>query len=260
MVSISKKINQERKQMSKAINIKVPKPCHENWNNMTPKEQGHFCDACQKVVVDFTVMSDKEMLDHISKAAGQSVCGRFANDQLNGKVEVPANKRRFSLAYVWNLLLATVLFFESCNDTTTGEVVCEKPAVQQGAVEGHTVGMVPAAVDTTQSKVPAEIKGKVFNVGTSLPVAGAEVYIVGSKQKAVTDSKGRFSLTSEDHNTITLEVSAQNFFTKTVQLNSKGDWEHVKVMLAEEAFIMGEIAVDNGVTNNDTAGCKKEKQ
>lgn len=245
--------------MSKAINIKVPKPCHENWHNMTPKEQGRFCGSCQKVVVDFTVMSDKEMLDHISKAAGQSVCGRFANDQLNRKVEAPANKRKFSLAYVWNLLLATVLFFESCNDTTTGKVVCEKPAVQKGEIEEHTVGMVLTAEDTTELKLPAEIKGKVFNKETSLPVAGAEVRIAGSRQKTITDSHGIFSLLGDNTNAVTLDVSAQNFYTKTVQLNNKSDWAHVKVMLNEEAFIMGEIAAED--TGGKKEECKsKEKQ
>jgi hypothetical protein len=224
MVSISKKINQVHKHMSKAINIKVPKPCHENWHNMTPKEKGRFCGACQKVVVDFTVMSDKEMLDHISKAAGQSICGRFANVQLQRKVEAPANKRRFSLAYAWNLLLATGLFFESCNDTTTttGVVVCEKPSVQKGGVEDTAKVATGVINDPIPILIP-EIKGKILDEGSGLPVAGAEVRIVGSKQKAVTDSKGRFSLLSDNSDKVTLEVSASNFFKKSVQLNSKSD-------------------------------------
>lgn len=246
--------------MSKAIYIQIPKPCHENWHNMTSKEQGRYCGSCEKVVVDFTVMSDKEMLDHISKAAGQSVCGRFANDQLNRKVEAPANKRRFSLAYVWNLLLASVLFFESCNDTTTttGVVLCEKPVVQKGEVEDTAKVEVGVNNDPIPIMIP-EIKGKILEEGSGLPVAGAVVRIVGSKQKAITDSKGRFSLTSDNNNTVILEVSAQHFYTKTIQLNNKSDWAHVNVMINEKAFIMGEIAADNEVMN-DTTNCKKEKQ
>lgn len=245
--------------MSKAIQIKVPKPCHENWHAMTPKEQGRFCGSCEKIVVDFSKMSDKEMLNYFTKAAGQSTCGRFANDQLNRTVEETINKpRRFSLAYVWNLLLASVLFFESCNDATTGVVVCEKPAVQQGAGEEPTLGKVVIADDTTRAKPVAEIKGKILNGGSGLPVAGAEVRIAGSTKKTVTDSKGRFSLLSENRNAISLEVSAQNFHTKTVQLDSKSDWAHVKVMINEEAFIMGEIAVSD--ENGSKKDCKKEKQ
>jgi hypothetical protein len=134
--------------MSKAIQIKVPKPCHENWHNMTLKEQGRFCASCEKIVVDFSKMSDRELLNHLSKAVGQPVCGRFANDQLNRNMAPVANKRRFSLMYVWNLLLATALFFESCNDSTTGEPkVLEKPVVQKAEEEPDT-GKAAIAVDT----------------------------------------------------------------------------------------------------------------
>ncbi|MCS3795743.1 hypothetical protein [Niastella sp. OAS944] len=178
--------------MSKVLQIKVPKPCHENWHNMTPKEQGRFCGSCEKVVIDFSKMSDNEMLDYFTKTAGQSTCGRFANDQLNRKVEETITKpRRFSMAYVWNLLLASVLFFESCNEATTGEVVCEKPAVQQAITEEPLMGIVVAEDTTAQPKPQAEIKGKVFKRGDEASLKELqfeEAYIKG--EIAVEDVSG----------------------------------------------------------------------
>jgi len=53
--------------MPKAIQLNIPKPCHENWNAMSPKEQGRYCGSCQKTVVDFSVMSDKEIVDYFRK-------------------------------------------------------------------------------------------------------------------------------------------------------------------------------------------------
>lgn len=170
--------------MSKALYIKVPKPCHENWHSMTPKEQGRFCGFCEKIVVDFSKMSDKEMLDYFTKTAGQSTCGRFANDQLNRRVEETVTKpRRFSMAYFWNLLLASVLFFESCNEATTGEVVCEKPAVQRATTEEPLMGIVVAEDTAAQPKPPAEIEGKVFKRGdgaTLKELKFEEAYIMGA--------------------------------------------------------------------------------
>src|SRR5689334_6424798 len=96
-----------------SVQIHIPKPCHENWNNMRPDEQGRFCGSCQQIVVDFTVMSDKELLDYISSAAGQHACGRFSNDQLNKEIIKTESKRRFSWTYVWNVLLASLLATES---------------------------------------------------------------------------------------------------------------------------------------------------
>jgi hypothetical protein len=230
---------------------------------MTPKEQGRFCGSCEKIVVDFTSMSDKEMLDHISKTAGQSMCGRFANDQLNRRIEPVTNKRRFSLAYAWNLLLATVLFTESCSqESTVGKIAIEdEPKVEQH--NGSTTGM-PLVTEQEINKQPLssnEIRGEIFDVDTGLPVEGARVHIQGSKRKAVTDSKGRFSLLSDIGNSVTLEVSANNFFTKTVQLNNKSDWMHVKVMINEEAFKMGEVmVVEDEAASKIIENCKNEKK
>jgi hypothetical protein len=158
--------------MPKAVQIHISQPCHENWHNMTPKEQGRFCGSCEKIVVDFSKMSDKEMLNHLSKAVGQPVCGRFANDQLNRKIEPAINNKRFSPPYVWNLLLATALFFESCNDTTTGEVVCEKPAVQQLPVEDSTMSKPVVAEDTSRPIPLLEINEKILSTELDLSEEG----------------------------------------------------------------------------------------
>lgn len=99
--------------MPKAVQIHMSQPCHENWHNMTPNEQGRFCGACQKTVVDFSAMNDKELLAYITNVAGYTACGRFSNDQLNRTIETAESKRRFSWAYVWNVILATFLITEA---------------------------------------------------------------------------------------------------------------------------------------------------
>ncbi|HEY8894414.1 MAG TPA: T9SS type A sorting domain-containing protein [Niastella sp.] len=99
--------------MPKAVQIHIPQPCHENWHNMTPNEQGRFCGACQKTVVDFSAMSDKELLEYIANVSGYTACGRFSNDQLNRTIKTAENKRRFSWAYLWNILVATFMITEA---------------------------------------------------------------------------------------------------------------------------------------------------
>lgn len=243
--------------MSKSVQINIPKPCHENWQNMTPREQGRYCGSCQKIVVDFSMMSDKEMLDTISKTAGQPVCGRFANDQLNRKIERATDKRRFSLRYVWNLLLASVLLIESCDESTTGEIDV-RPSVE--IVEEETMGKVADDGNPACSQSQTEIKGAIFNEDSGLPVAGAQVRIPGIKQTAVTDAMGKFSLLSDNVDFVILEVSAPHFSTKTVQLDNKTDWVHVKVSI-KERFMMGAVLVqENDETiNRAIENWKKEK-
>ncbi|MCH2235145.1 MAG: T9SS type A sorting domain-containing protein [Crocinitomicaceae bacterium] len=63
--------------------VKIPEPCHENWNEMTPTQKGAFCQKCAIDVVDFSKMSNEEVKRTLSEKKGQHLCGRFENDQLN---------------------------------------------------------------------------------------------------------------------------------------------------------------------------------
>lgn len=63
-----------------AMKITIPKPCHENWDNMSEDEKGKFCAVCSRNVFDFTECSDEELINTFS--SGSDICGRFRVDQL----------------------------------------------------------------------------------------------------------------------------------------------------------------------------------
>src|SRR4051794_17140469 len=67
--------------MPKQIYLHIPEPCHEDWNKMSVAQQGRFCQSCSKTVVDFSQMTDTQVLDVLSKAAGKT-CGRLTSTQL----------------------------------------------------------------------------------------------------------------------------------------------------------------------------------
>ena len=64
------------------MRLSVPKPCHEDWNKMTLNEQGAFCKVCAKTVVDFSTMSDEEVLNYFKNKGEEKTCGRFKASQL----------------------------------------------------------------------------------------------------------------------------------------------------------------------------------
>lgn len=72
-------------------NFFIPEPCHENWNKMTPQEQGRHCAVCSKVVVDFTQKKEKE-INHIMATAEGRVCGNFNVSQLNQEAQMKVFK------------------------------------------------------------------------------------------------------------------------------------------------------------------------
>ncbi|HKO82645.1 MAG TPA: hypothetical protein VJU78_19700, partial [Chitinophagaceae bacterium] len=78
--------------MRKYIQLSIPEPCHEDWNKMTTVDKGKFCGACQKNVIDFTNMSDEQLVAFFKKPGTGSTCGRFMGDQLDRNIVVPAKR------------------------------------------------------------------------------------------------------------------------------------------------------------------------
>jgi hypothetical protein len=77
--------------MRSPINISIPEPCGESWQNMTPVQGGRHCDVCEKCIVDFTQSSDKEIWKAYQKE--DKICGQFRPDQLNRLISQPKEKR-----------------------------------------------------------------------------------------------------------------------------------------------------------------------
>jgi hypothetical protein len=61
------------------MKLTIPRPCHENWDNMAPDGKGKFCSVCSQSVYDFTDLSDEEISNF---NFDQKICGRFREDQL----------------------------------------------------------------------------------------------------------------------------------------------------------------------------------
>lgn len=74
--------------MRPAFYLTIPEPCHEDWDRMTPAEEGRFCGQCEKVVYDFTAMADEELFRFL-ELPHHGICGRYRNDQLNRPIENP---------------------------------------------------------------------------------------------------------------------------------------------------------------------------
>lgn len=108
----------------KQVQISIPKPCHEDWQAMLPEDKGRFCLSCQKTVIDFSAMSDAEILKHIANSS-KSICGNFAPDQLDRSiVELPQRKKNV-FRYAWNMVVAFLIF----STKTTAQVKPVKDSI-----------------------------------------------------------------------------------------------------------------------------------
>lgn len=90
--------------------IYQPATCTENWDNMTPTDVGRHCASCQTQVVDFTRMTDGEVVAFLRQYRPERRCGRFREDQVDRPLLAAAQPvtgwRRWAVATV--LLLGSV--------------------------------------------------------------------------------------------------------------------------------------------------------
>lgn len=105
--------------------LNISQPCHEDWARMTMAGQGRFCSQCEKVVVDFTKMTNAELVDYFRQRKGAPICGRFDRIQLETPLQafspLSAWARLRSLAAA--LAGGFALFLSSCRPNhATGEI------------------------------------------------------------------------------------------------------------------------------------------
>jgi hypothetical protein len=90
--------------MPKNIHIRIAEPCHQNWNEMTPTQQGAFCHSCKKNVIDFTRKTENEIYDLVTQPGAQ-LCGRFTQFQLQQPVRKTEVKNGL---FNWRAIAASV--------------------------------------------------------------------------------------------------------------------------------------------------------
>jgi hypothetical protein len=71
----------------------ISKPCHENWDDMTPQSGGRHCKECDKTVKDFTGLTNDEISAYLTEHAGEKICGRFSSDQLNDQSDTSPTQK-----------------------------------------------------------------------------------------------------------------------------------------------------------------------
>jgi hypothetical protein len=234
--------------MKKSYAVYIPEPCHEDWQRMTPVAQGRFCHSCAKHVIDFSTMTDEQILTHISKAAG-GMCGRFANDQLQRPL-LPAKQETKNRWWV-AAMLPLVMFFEKAGaqKKTTQKT---KPAYIKHNYVRQTLGLVapriilqPIAAQAF-IKTVGEIKGRVINEkGEGVPFAS--VFADNQQASAMADSSGFFIIKYHNNaGNVKLKGFAVGFGEGDLTVTNE-NIENIELTLKEETKTLPEVFASSHV-------------
>lgn len=234
--------------MKEQILISIPQPCHEDWNKMTPVEQGRHCAVCARNVVDFTNNTDEDIIEFFKNYNG-STCGRFSDEQLNRPLTTyeikPAS--RF-LKYAAGLILPLTFFSLRSNAqkgkvAVTGDTTVAFPKLKTSPGGDCSLNqdmnykriVIGGAVNTSNYKRSLKdfifITGRVLDRDDRSPIAGATVSI-NATQAVVTSEDGSFilqinkyqkqeilSITSIGYQKAELDISNKKVKNNLVQLS-----------------------------------------
>ncbi len=154
--------------------LSIPTPCAQPWAAMRPTADGRHCGACQTEVVDFTRLSEAEILAYLARRGGRPVCV-LANASQVGSA--PATRWR-----QWLLAGLALLGWHPVTSCAT------KPPRQLPAQATATAG--PATAQAQQ----LIIRGQVLDGASKTTVPQVSVFINGTQFGTVTDEQGRFEL------------------------------------------------------------------
>ncbi len=182
---------------------------------MTATQQGRFCMSCQKEVVDFSTMTDVEILNYLSTASSKT-CGRVDDSQLNRLLVAPQQKPRYSFKYAWSVLITSILIANKAPAQVKLPVNSVVTLPVDGPTRGEVLVVGKIAYRPPASKVTRQVSGIVLNESNE-PVPFASVMVKGSSSGVSTDAAGRFTIAvSNDFKRVKLIVSSVGYTAQTI--------------------------------------------
>ncbi len=232
--------------MSASIHLTIPQPCHENWHQMSADEQGRYCNACQKTVIDFTSMSDQEMLNHISKST-TPICGRLGDDQIDKELSLVVKRKFPSWLYTWNVFLAVSFGAVQSNGQSKYQNIDSASKQARLTSESFKIGKVISHTGEDKQAVIWQIVDR----STKYPVAYASVTIKKKHYSLAADASGRFMLTrAMVGKSAKVEISAIGY----KQLDSNLHFSGTEQIIYMEPMVteMKEVLIKVGATRRRT--------
>jgi hypothetical protein len=189
--------------------LRVAKPCHVGWENMSGNEKVRFCNACELNVYNITEMTSVEINSLIQRSGGK-LCGRFYK-RADGTIltkDCPVGFRKYQkrVARFAGATLATILGLFSIGFGQTN-------SKQKKEKECKIVA--PAKIFRTETKKDLNtFKGSITDVaGATIP--GATVTLINNetKQKAsvTTNDNGEYEFTMTTAGNYKIIFESTNF-------------------------------------------------
>jgi hypothetical protein len=223
--------------MADGLKLNIPTPCSADQSNFKPTANGGFCNHCAKEVIDFTNMTDQEILAFF-KNNQAGTCGKFKPAQLKQyplTTSAPTHQRWLG-ARLLGLLIASI-FPASGSFAQSVPQQTERLQTQNEVIKWN---ITPSKTDTNART----IRGIVRNESGEIIPFVSIVVRTDPPQFFAGDADGKFSFNLPQ--TDSVMVQFQYIGYTPLKMTFKEDSpDYIKIQLNEvEMDLLGKVMVD----------------
>lgn len=209
---------------------------------MSKTYSGRFCTHCSKTVVDFTLLTDSEVLNIIKQNSGK-LCGRLIPEQINRVMQLnnPANNSLFHKILAGLLLVGT-----SENAIAIGSQQIQQNNTLVVYDNETALTLTETKSEPTLDTLKNTVQGSVIDSNTKEPLMYASIRIEGTTAGTMTNPEGEFKLLIPDSlmtDKIHLVISSVGYPQKKIVLNKEDLAIKNHLILATERDLKGEIEI-----------------
>ncbi|MEQ1732616.1 MAG: carboxypeptidase-like regulatory domain-containing protein [Bacteroidia bacterium] len=220
----------------RSYKLAINKPCEENWLDMTTNEQGKYCAQCCKTVIDFSILSDDEIVKVLNNSSGE-LCGRLSPQQLNREIHNSAKTTPITYNWWYNVASSILLLVTAKQaEAKAPELIANQHITQQ-----HS--LTTPAITTTDS---ITINGKVVDESGEPVPFGNVVVADNMKYNTQTDFNGEFKLIVPNtlvQKEIKLRISSVGFALVEKTIAPKKTNSSVNITLVSPKQFVGDIVI-----------------
>lgn len=220
--------------------LSIENPCEKIlWANMEKSSSGKFCDLCSKNVVDFSILSDTEIIKIIENPS-RDICAKMSTLQTNRLLTNPSERKNFHLSKT----ITTLLVVGSVKGTFASE---QNLTIQDQIVVNSSLNPIEkfrekAATDSLKKT----ISGSIINENTNETLDYEYVFIEGTNISAVTDTLGNFTLNlpydfTADEIVLVLKATGWESDTRTIVYRK--DLPVTNLIIKKESPMVGEYII-----------------
>jgi hypothetical protein len=221
--------------------ITIPKPCREDWNQMTPIAQGRACAICKKNVLDFTRKSDAEVYRSF-KQDPKRICGRFNESQLNRWIE----EREIKKKTFWKPVAAAgILAFLGYQEVKGNPITSTYLTYQEPIQKTETI-IDSIKQSETLNTDSILISGTVFDSVLNEPIPFANVFVEEGKFGCQTDFDGKFVLKIPGNmilKHVFLTVSYIGYPQIKTDIEIKENMNTIDIVMGQQLVFLGDVVV-----------------